>query len=211
MKYIAVFDFDHTITKRDTFLQFIKFTRGVWKCYLGFLFLSPVIFLWKTGVIKNWQAKQIVFSFFFRGVTVTQFKEWGLKFTEQISTNVKLQTLSAINEHFAKGHKVIIISASIENWIIPWAKSIGIDTVIATTLEISDAGELTGRFSSSNCYGPEKVNRLLKEFPDFSATRSGYHITAYGDSAGDNELFAFADTSYFVHSNGRISVLSKEK
>jgi len=55
------------------------------------------------------------------------------------------------------------------------------------------------------------VNRLLAAFPDFSITRADYHITAYGDSAGDKELFDFADTSYLVQSNGRISVLSKEK
>ena len=65
MKHIAVFDFDHTITEKDSFLQFIKFTRGTLKYYLGFLFLSPVIFAWKTGFVKNWQAKRIVFSFFF--------------------------------------------------------------------------------------------------------------------------------------------------
>ncbi len=210
MKHIAVFDFDHTITKRDSFLQFIKFTRGPGRYYFGLLFLSPVIFIWKAGVIKNWQAKGIVFSFFFRGVTITQFNEWGQKFAEHINTSIRQPTLAAMNEHFVKGHKVIIISASIENWIIPWAGSIGIDTVIATKPDVSDAGLLTGRFSSSNCYGPEKVNRLLTVFPEFSIARAEYHITAYGDSAGDNELLAFADTSCFVHSNGRISVLSKE-
>lgn len=48
-------------------------------------------------------------------------------------------------------------------------------------------GILTGRFLSANCYGQEKVNRLLEKEPE----RDSYILYAYGDSRRDRELLAF--------------------
>jgi phosphoserine phosphatase len=64
--------------------------------------------------------------------------------------------------------------------------------VLGTQIEVID-GKLTGRFLSKNCYGQEKVNRILSLYPN----RQDYHLTAYGDSRGDKEMLAFADESYF--------------
>ena len=54
-------------------------------------------------------------------------------------------------------------------------------------------GVLTGRFLTKNCYGEEKVTRLLQLFPE----RTQYWLTAYGDSRGDFELLDFANESYY--------------
>jgi phosphoserine phosphatase len=64
--------------------------------------------------------------------------------------------------------------------------------VLGTQIEVAD-GSLTGRFLTKNCYGQEKVKRLLEQYPD----RREYHLTAYGDSRGDKEMLAFADESYY--------------
>jgi phosphoserine phosphatase len=64
--------------------------------------------------------------------------------------------------------------------------------VLGTQIEIA-GGKLTGHFLTKNCYGPEKVNRILDLYPD----RCVYHLTAYGDSRGDKELLAFADESHY--------------
>jgi phosphoserine phosphatase len=64
--------------------------------------------------------------------------------------------------------------------------------VLGTQVEVID-GKLTGRFLSKNCYGQEKVNRILSLYPN----RQEYNLTAYGDSRGDKEMLAFADESHF--------------
>ncbi|MDH6355202.1 HAD superfamily phosphoserine phosphatase-like hydrolase [Dysgonomonas sp. PH5-45] len=87
----------------------------------------------------------------------------------------------------------MIISASVENWIRPWSEKNGIDLTLSTLIEVKN-GLLTGLFLSKNCYGKEKVNRLLAEFPN----RSDYHLIVYGDSAGDKELIDFADEGYYL-------------
>ena len=42
-KTIAVFDFDGTITTKDTLLYFILFTRGYWAFMMGFFLYSPLL------------------------------------------------------------------------------------------------------------------------------------------------------------------------
>ena len=89
--------------------------------------------------------------------------------------------------------RVVILSASIENWIRYWAEEVGADMVLATKIETNKNGLLTGKFLSKNCYGQEKVNRLLEMFPN----RNDYKIIAYGDSRGDKELIEISDKGYY--------------
>jgi HAD superfamily phosphoserine phosphatase-like hydrolase len=86
----------------------------------------------------------------------------------------------------------MIISASMENWIKPWADVYGIGHVIATTVEIKD-GRLTGRFSSPNCHGKEKVRRLFETMGSLDQ----YHICSYGDSKGDQDLLDLSDEPFY--------------
>ena len=60
-------------------------------------------------------------------------------------------------------------------------------------VEVDAAGCLTGRFSTPNCYGPEKVRRIEAVWPH----REQYDVSAFGDSRGDKEMLAYADQAYF--------------
>jgi phosphatidylglycerophosphatase C len=60
--------------------------------------------------------------------------------------------------------------------------------VIACSLETDGTGRATGRLIGGNCRGPEKVRRLREWLGAEPA-----ELWAYGDSAGDDELLAFAD------------------
>ncbi len=97
--------------------------------------------------------------------------------------------IEMIRKAKAEGHEVVIVSASIENWVQPFFPDV---KVMGTKIETRD-GLLTGRFLSRNCYGEEKVRRFLELYPD----RQNYHLIAYGDSGGDRALLAFADESHY--------------
>ena len=85
--------------------------------------------------------------------------------------------------------QVVIVSASIDNWVLPFFPHV---CVLGTQVEVAH-DRLTGRFLTPNCYGSEKVRRLLQRFPD----RQQYRLTAYGDSRGDREMLAFADEAHY--------------
>ena len=53
-KAIAFFDFDGTITTKDTLLEFIRFSKGRFRFYLGFLLYSPYLIAYKIKLIAGW-------------------------------------------------------------------------------------------------------------------------------------------------------------
>lgn len=189
---LALFDFDGTITNKDTLIEFIKFVHGRKRLFLGLLHLSPILILYKLKLIPNYKAKEILFSYFFKGFSEDQFKKAATAYSlSQIDSIVKEKARQRLLWHKNNGHKIVIVSASIDCWLRPWCEKNGFD-LIATKLEIKN-GKLTGKFMTKNCYGPEKVNRI-REVLDLSKFSKIY---AYGDSKGDYEMLQLAQERFY--------------
>lgn len=197
---IAAFDFDGTLTVSDTLMAFIRFTHGRCRLILGLLRYSPWLLLMKCGLYPNWKVKEKVFAHFYKGTSYRQFKKWGSEFADVAGTMLNRKGVERLQQHLAEGHTVCVVTASIEEWVRPVCVRLGVGTVIATRIEVSRDGILTGRFLSPNCYGKQKVTRLLEIYPQ----RQSYTLYAYGDSRGDDELLAFADKS-FLFVSGDVS------
>lgn len=188
MRKVAVFDFDGTLTTRDTFLEFIKFACGRKRFFLGFLLHLPWLVLMMCRLYPNWKVKQKLFSWFFKGMAHDRFAQLGISFAEVIREIRYDKTHALLIRHAAENATIYIVSASIEEWIRPYCETLGVHDVLCTKIDVAD-GRLTGKFSSKNCFGQEKVNRLLEKEPQ----RDSYYLYAYGDSNGDREMLAFAD------------------
>ena len=187
---IFAFDFDGTLTTRDTLLEFIRFACGTPRFLLGFLLHAPLLVLMKLRLYPNGRTKERIFSWFFRGMAIDEFNALCQRFAHTHRHLLRADIVRQLEQALAEGSEVLIISASIDNWVQPFFPSV---TVLGTQIEVAD-GCLTGRFLTPNCYGQEKVRRILAIHPN----RSGYHLTAYGDSRGDRELLAFADEAIKV-------------
>lgn len=189
MKKIVAFDFDGTLTTRDTFLPFIHYVFGTQRFLQGFILYAPLLVLMKLGLYPNWKAKQRVFSHFFRGMTIGDFDIFCDQFAIHNLYLLRPKAKKALYQAQDDGAEVLIVSASIDLWVESFFPGIH---VLGTQVEV-EQGRLTGRFLTPNCYGQEKVNRIIEEYPD----RESYHLTAYGDSRGDRELLAFADEAHY--------------
>ena len=189
MKKIYAFDFDGTLTTKDTLLEFIRYAKGSTALGWGFLRYAHLLVLMKLGLYPNWKAKQKVFAYFFKGMSITDFNALCQAFAASSQHLLRPAGIKAIQQAKSEGSEVLIVSASIDNWVQPFFTEV---KVLGTQIEVKD-GMLTGRFLTKNCYGQEKVNRILTLFPN----RKDYHLTAFGDSRGDKEMLAFADESYF--------------
>jgi phosphatidylglycerophosphatase C len=95
--------------------------------------------------------------------------------------------------HVDQGHRVVIVSASYEQYVQVVADHLGLHGVIATKLEVGLDGRLTGRLDGPNCRAAEKVRRLDEWLVSNGLTRESVELWAYGDSSGDRELLAAAD------------------
>lgn len=189
---IAVFDFDGTLTTRDTLPLFIRHAAGIPRLLIGFTALLPLILLMKLHLYDNGRCKERLFSWFFKGMPYNDFAALGQSFCHTLPAVARQKTHQALAQHREQGADIYIVSASIDEWVRPYCERLGVKDVLATKVEVDDSGRLTGRFATPNCYGEEKIRRLLAVEPD----RSAYHLTAYGDSSGDTEMFALAD-EYF--------------
>lgn len=188
MRKVAVFDFDGTLTTKDTLLEFIKYTHGKMAFFVGFAIYSPLLILMKLHLYPNWKAKQKVFAHFYKGMEYDKFVALGERFADHVESIRKESTISRLKKLSHEGADIYVISASIDEWVRPFCNRLGVKDVLGTKVEVKD-GILTGRFLTKNCYGQEKVNRLLEVEPN----RKEYSLCAFGDSRGDKEMLEFAD------------------
>lgn len=186
---IAFFDFDGTLIRHDSLFVFARQTRGRFRLALALLQSAPTILAWKLGLRTNGQAKQRLFSALYKGVPLAVFEQWGRQFSEYIDSDFNPAVRPFVDRHRRNGDEMYIVSASMEQWIRPWASAHGFTGVIATRPEVGDDGHLTGRFATPNCHGPEKVVRIKERIPDIDSCETW----AYGDSAGDTAMFEFSD------------------
>ncbi len=112
---LAFFDFDGTITTKDSLIKFIRFVVGDVKTLWGMIFLSPMLIIYKLKLIPNYKAKQMMLSYFFKGMDEERFlkvaKEYSLT---HIDTILRPKAMEKITWHKEQGHKVVVVSASIE-------------------------------------------------------------------------------------------------
>ena len=186
---VAAFDFDGTLTTADTLLAFIRFSHGRRRLLVGLLRHAHWLLLMVLGLYPGWKVKEKVFSYFYRGTALGRFVRWGHDFADVAETMLNRRTVEILRRHLSQGHTVCVVTASIDEWVRPVCERLGVGTVLATRVEVSPEGVLTGRFLSPNCRGAQKVVRLLEVFP----RRQSYRLYAYGDSRGDDELLALAD------------------
>ena len=189
---IAFFDFDGTITREDSTIKFIRYFVGDVKFVIGLSVLFPLMILYKLKIINNNIIKQIIISYYFKGKDFEDFKSKAEYFSlNKLNTLIRKKALEKISWHKNNGHTVVVVSASIDLWLRPWCQENGIN-LISTMLE-TDNRIITGKTHKKNCYGPEKVARILEKYnlSDYS------YIYAYGNSRGDYEMLSIAHESHY--------------
>lgn len=192
---IHVFDFDGTITSSDSLIAFIRHARGSSALIAGLLLYSPLLVMMKLRLIDGGSVKERLFAHLFKGMTVEDFEKAGADFAADRTDTLRPAAMKHIADVLAKGEKVYVVTASISQWVEPFFTNrfeAGRVIVISTQAEVK-GGLITGRFATPNCYGKEKVRRLKAVLTD----RDSLHITAYGDSRGDKELFDYADERFY--------------
>lgn len=192
MKKLALFDFDGTLTTKDTLLEFFKFRDGILKFYKGMLLLAPVLVALKLKLLPNWKAKEVFLTYFLKNCSQEIFNLDCQKFAhDAIPGMLRQEAVVALNQHLESDDKIFIVSASPANWIENWVGQRSID-VLATKLDVKN-GLLTGKLQGRNCYGVEKVRRI-ESVLDYNKYDQ---IFAYGDSRGDKEMLNLATHAFY--------------
>jgi phosphatidylglycerophosphatase C len=189
---IAFFDFDGTITAKDTLLEIIKFQMGKAAFYKGFLIHGPWLLAYKLKLLPNDQVKQKILAYYFSGMAELVFQEKCDLFAEKkLPGLIRPAALAEIGRLRTLGFEIVVISASAGNWIRKWTNGLSLK-LVSTRLEVKN-GLMTGRIEGLNCHGEQKVVCIRDQWnlQDYE------EIYAYGDSSGDKPMLALATKSFY--------------
>lgn len=191
MQTIYLFDFDGTLTSRDSLLRILRYGGSKWKMLVAAFFVVPMILVAKLKLFDSGKVKERLLSFYFKGWPLSQFETVCKRFAEADQWIWREKAVEFLRQRRANGDRCIVVTASIDSWVRPFIDKVFPEMeLIATKMETKD-GRLTGRFLTPNCRCEEKVRRIQQVIK--SEMRQDYHIVAFGDSSGDSEMLAYAD------------------
>lgn len=187
---LALFDFDGTITREDSFEPFLYFAARQ-RVALGTLLLTPLLAAHRLGWVSASRLRAACAYVGFRGRRHAELCELGALYVGRLHAIVRPEALDKIRWHQAQGDTVVVVSASLYPYLSAWCRELGVE-LICTELEVKE-GRVTGRYSGGDCSGHEKARRVreryeLERYPV---------IYAYGDTPEDAELLALAHRRYF--------------
>jgi len=189
---LALFDFDGTVTRKDSLVDFLLFDLGKFRFFFGFLLISPLVALYLLKIYPQEKMKVMVLKIFYRGRIFDNFKraceDYG---REELPKIIRSEAQEKINWHLKNGHQVVIVTATLEYYLEGWCQKQNI-TLVASRIEVAN-GRITGKLIGKVCTGEEKVRRIKENFTldDFD------RIYAYGDSRGDLPMLALAQEKYY--------------
>lgn len=191
---VAAFDFDGTLTQRDTLFPFLLHVAGPLQFWLKLVTLLPTLTLYALKFIRNDIAKQIVLRRFLANMDIAKVNQYALQFAEiKLPSLLRTEAMQRLAWHKQQGHRCVVISASLENYLQPWASKAGFNDTLGSRLVVQADGTVSGNLQGNNCFGPEKMRRLQA----LLGPREGYTLYAYGDSRGDKELLSAADFPFY--------------
>lgn len=197
-KVLAFFDFDGTLIKGNSLPKFLWYYMTPFVFIKKTLFLMPVLINYALNLLDSNSAKERIFGVFFAGADKKEFMEKASLFSHSVIPSlVREEAIERVKWHQGMDHTCILVSASIEAYLLPWAEAAGFSKVFATKLEVDHSGKITGRFSGKNCKGVEKIRRIEEYYGDLKQ----YETYAYGDSGGDKELLKISDNPFYKSFN----------
>ena len=191
---VAAFDFDGTISRRDSLLPFLVSVRGPAPVGVALARLSPQLVSMATGRGDRDRTKERLVTALLAGYRDDDLRAEGRRFAARLRGRLRPEVVERVQWHSEQGHEVVMISASPTVYLDPLGAMLGFDAVLATRLEVDPDQRLTGRLEGANVRGVEKVARLRAWLDG----REPDELWAYGDSSGDDELLAIADRPHRV-------------
>lgn len=196
---VAAFDFDGTITRKDTLGPFLVHFVGRRRMLAAGVPHAHRLGGAAIGRADRDLAKERYFVSLLAGRPAEDLVAAGAEYAARVLERAPFNdaVVERMAWHAEVGHEIVVISASLAVYVGPVVAALGAHATFATEVEVAD-GLLTGRLVDGNVRAANKVARLEGHLRGEDA-----EVWAYGDSAGDAELLAFADHPHLVR-KGRI-------
>ncbi|GAB2504908.1 HAD family hydrolase [Arenimonas alkanexedens] len=193
MADLALFDFDGTLTRCETFPRFVRSIVPAERLRMGRLRLAPWVLGYRLGLVSGTRIRAAVVERALSGMDTGHFeaaaRTWAL---DTLPGLLRPETLTRLRIHRDRGDTIRVVTGNFEALVGPWAESEGV-VALGSHLE-SHAGRLTGRYAGPQCVLEEKVVRIRAELEPSRFAR----IHAYGDTPEDRPMLLLADVAHYL-------------
>ncbi|PWW19746.1 HAD family hydrolase [Chryseobacterium sp. AG844] len=191
MKKLYCFDFDGTLTYKDTMFMYLKFYDST-KYRIQFLRHVPLFILLKLKLAETEKVKKSFIGSILRGQTQEKIEQKSKQFFEQHYPKiVRENALDFIKNIDRNSTQSLLVTASLDIWVKPFAEELKME-LVSTRAEFKN-GIFTGNFVGKNCNGKEKLIRIKEEINDSKYDK----IIAFGDTSGDRPMLKWANEGHY--------------
>ncbi|WP_128330305.1 HAD-IB family hydrolase [Apibacter sp. HY039] len=192
MKRLYLFDFDGTLTNKDTMFDFLQFSFP--KNYTtAFIQFVPIFLLTKFKILKAEKAKQKFIAHFLKGKTKDEIEILSNNYFEYRKDSIFRKRALSYVKDLAHEENKYIVTASLDIWVKPFAKYLGVRLISTQAEFVNDV--FTGNFATPNCNYKQKVARIIGEI-QLSQFKEVY---AFGDTNGDKFMLKLATNPHFKY------------
>lgn len=195
MTALAAFDFDGTLSVRDSLLPFLVRVASRPQVAAALGFEAPAM---RRG---RDEYKVAVLRRVLGGRVASELREVGRDHAARlVASGLRPALRERVEWHRAQGHEVVLVSASLDVYLDEVGRLLGLDRVYCSSLVVDGAGRCTGDLVGGNCRGERKAELLRAHLA--GAARE---LWAYGDSSGDDAMLALADHGFRVSRRGALA------
>lgn len=192
---LYLFDFDGTLTKKDTLFDFLKFSfHSKYRIY--YVFFLPLFVSAKLKIVDPGKVKELFISAFLKGYSYSEIEKLAQNYFDVNFSSLILPKADQYIKSISNYNDKFIVSASLDFWLKPFADHYEMG-LICTKAAFDPQGFYTGRFASENCNNQQKKIRIEKEI-DLSLYDE---IISFGDTKGDKAMFSISTESNYKYFN----------
>ena len=191
MKKLYCFDFDGTLTYKDTMFMYLKFYDPI-KFQIQFLKHVPLFVLLKLKLAETEKVKKSFIGSILKGQTQEKIEKKSKQFFEEHYPKIiRENALDFIQNIDRDNTQSLLVTASLDIWAKPFADAFKMK-LVSTKAEFQN-GIFTGNFIGKNCNGKEKLVRIEAEIKDHKYDK----IIAFGDTSGDRPMLKWANEGHY--------------
>lgn len=201
---LAAFDFDGTISRRDTLLPFLAQVAGRRRFAAVWARIGATGARGRVPLSDRDAVKEEMIRLLLAGRSGDELRSHGERYARDLlSDALRPMVVDRVHRHRDRGDTTVIVSASLVYYLQPLARELGMDGAIGVEPEES-GGVLTGRLTRPNVRAEQKAVRLREWLglgPEDPLTGP---LSGYGNTSGDHALLAMSDRAYWLGRPGKV-------
>ncbi len=215
MQRIAIYDLDRTLLRKPTFTPFLMFAArklAPWRLLWLPVWIAAMIG-YRLGLYGRKSLKQFGLKLFVgRAIAEDSAAQLAQEFADSvIPAGLQRGAILQIAKDKDAAHFLIIATAAQDVYVQAVARKLGFDAILATRQIRSPAGGYMHRFDGENCYGPEKLRRIIEFLQSQKIERKGAEIVFYTDHHSDAAVLDWADTGVIVNGNAALTAMARAR